>query len=73
MAGGGFSGVETMAALNDLIRSETKEHDNLGEDDIRSLLIHPGPRLLPEIDEGLLGTPRPPWRAWRARDHEEPR
>ena len=53
VGGGGFSGVETMAALNDLVRDVAKEYDGIRESDIRTFVVHPGDRLLPEIDESL--------------------
>lgn len=55
VGGGGFSGVETMAALNDLARDGVKTYRHIGPDDIRTVLIHPGKRLLPEISAGLAG------------------
>lgn len=53
VGGGGFSGVETMAAINDMVRDLCRQYDNVGPSDIRTVLIHPGERLLPEIDAGL--------------------
>jgi NADH:ubiquinone reductase (H+-translocating) len=53
VGGGGFSGVETMAALNDLVRSELKHYPHITEDEIRMVIVEPGHRLLPELDEGL--------------------
>lgn len=53
VGGGGFSGVETMAALNGLVREAAQEYGALSESNIRTILIHPGDRLLPEIGEKL--------------------
>lgn len=53
VGGGGFSGVETMASLNDLVRSEVRRYPNVRQSDIRMLLVHPGDRLLPELESGL--------------------
>jgi NADH dehydrogenase len=53
VGGGGFSGVETMAALNDLVRGERWRYPRLDPGDIRIVLVHPGSRLLPEIDGSL--------------------
>jgi len=54
IAGGGYSGVETMAALNDLVRDAARRHyPHIGAGDITTLLVHPGGRLLPEISAGL--------------------
>ncbi len=49
VGGGGFSGVETMAAVNDLLRDEARRFPSLKSSDIRAVLIQPGDRLLPEL------------------------
>ena len=53
VGGGGFSGVETMAALNDLVRDLEEYYPNIQPDDIRMVLVHPGDRILPELGEKL--------------------
>lgn len=53
VAGGGFSGVETMAAVNDFIRGAVRSYPNVKESEIRTILVHPGKRLLSEIGESL--------------------
>lgn len=53
VAGGGFSGVETMAALNGLVRDVAKNYPRVRSREIRTLLVHPGERLLPELGEAL--------------------
>ena len=53
VAGGGFSGVETMAAVNDLLRDGVRRYPGLHPTDIRTVLIQPGKRLLPELTEKL--------------------
>lgn len=53
VAGGGFSGVETMAALNDLVRDAAPLFHDIDRNHIRTIVAHPGKRLLPEISEGL--------------------
>jgi NADH:ubiquinone reductase (H+-translocating) len=53
VGGGGFSGVETMAALNDLVRDLVKEYPHVKPADVRTILIHPGDRILPELNSGL--------------------
>jgi NADH dehydrogenase len=53
VGGGGFSGVETMASLNDLLRDGVRDFPNLREEDIKCSLVQPGKRLLPELDENL--------------------
>lgn len=53
VGGGGFSGVETMAALNDLLRESVKRYPHVQASEIRTVLAHPQKRLLPEISAGL--------------------
>jgi NADH dehydrogenase len=53
VGGGGFSGVETMAALNDLVRSTAESYPHLDTSEIRTVLVQPGKRLLPELSAGL--------------------
>jgi len=53
VGGGGFSGVETMAALNDLVRASVQRYPRINPPDIRTVLVHPGDRLLPELSAGL--------------------
>jgi len=53
VGGGGFAGVETMAALNDLVRAVAKTYPPLRDTPIRTVLVHPGKRLLPELSAGL--------------------
>jgi len=53
VGGGGFSGVETMAALNDLVRAVAKTYAPLRDTPIRTVLVQPGKRLLPELNAGL--------------------
>jgi NADH dehydrogenase len=43
VAGGGFAGVETVAALNDFVREALRFYPNLCEDMLRVMLIHSGP------------------------------
>jgi len=53
VAGGGFAGVETVAAMNDFIRESLRFYPHLTEDMVRVLLVHDGHSLLPEIGEDL--------------------
>lgn len=53
VGGGGFTGVETMAAMNDLVRERARQFDNLPAGEIRTVIIHPGKRLLEEITPEL--------------------
>jgi NADH dehydrogenase len=53
VAGGGFAGVETVAALNDFVREALTFYRHLREEHVRMILVHPGPVLLPELDPRL--------------------
>jgi len=53
VAGGGFAGVETVAALNDFLRDATKFYRHLDRSLIRTVLIHAGPLILPELGDEL--------------------
>lgn len=55
VGGGGFSGVETMAALNDMVRGLLPHFPAVSPDDVRTVIVQPGDRLLPEIGAGLAG------------------
>lgn len=49
VAGGGFAGVETIAAVNDSMRHALKFYLNCQEQHVRMVLVHPGPVILPEL------------------------
>jgi NADH dehydrogenase len=53
VAGAGFTGVETVAAINGLARESTKQYPSLSADEITAYLIDPGDRLLHELDPDL--------------------
>ena len=53
VAGGGFAGVETIAGINDFLREALEFYPNLGEEQIRVVLVHPGQVILPELGEKL--------------------
>lgn len=53
VAGGGFAGVETIAGVNDFLREATKFYPHLSEMLIRTVLVHPGAVILPELGEKL--------------------
>jgi NADH dehydrogenase len=52
-AGGGFSGVETAGAINDLVREAVCYYPGLSKELIRVIIVHPGEVLLPELGEEL--------------------
>jgi len=53
VAGGGFAGVETVAALNDFVREVLPFYPNLCEEMCRVVLVHSGPTILPELGQDL--------------------
>jgi NADH dehydrogenase len=53
VAGGGFAGVETIAALNDFIRDALELYPRLQQMDVRTVLVHAGGHILPELGEKL--------------------
>jgi NADH dehydrogenase len=53
VAGGGFSGVEVAAELNDFVRGVARSYRGLDPSEIKVLLVHSGPRILPEVSEKL--------------------
>ena len=53
VGGGGYTGVETMAAINDLARMTARKFPRMEQKQIRTVLIHPGDRLMPEISPEL--------------------
>jgi NADH dehydrogenase len=52
-AGGGFSGVEVIAELNDFVHEVKRRFPRLRSEKHRCLLVHSGDRILPEMDAGL--------------------
>ncbi len=53
VAGGGFSGVEVVAEVNDFVREVIKNYPQLDPADVRVVLLHAQNRILPELDERL--------------------
>ena len=53
VAGGGFAGVETVAALSDFIREVLPFYPNLCEGMWHVVLVHSGPMILPELGKEL--------------------
>jgi len=53
VAGGGFSGVEAVAELNDFVRAAAKSFKNIMPEQIRVVLLHAGGVILPELPESL--------------------
>jgi NADH dehydrogenase len=53
VAGGGFSGVEVVAELNDFVRDVARSYRSIRPEEIRVVLVHAGDRILPEVTEKL--------------------
>jgi NADH dehydrogenase len=53
VAGGGFSGVECIAEMNDFLRDAVRAYPNISERDLRLILLQRGNRILPEVTESL--------------------
>jgi NADH dehydrogenase len=53
VAGAGFAGVETIAAVNDFLREAVAFYPHLREDLLRLVLVEFGSTMLPELGEGL--------------------
>jgi NADH:ubiquinone reductase (H+-translocating) len=53
VAGGGFSGVEAIAELNDFVREGAKSFRNVNQSEIRVILLHAGDLILPELPKSL--------------------
>jgi NADH dehydrogenase len=53
VAGGGFSGVEVAAELNDLVRAVAPSYRGLEPSEVRVVLLHAQSRILPEMAEPL--------------------
>ncbi|HUI09357.1 MAG TPA: NAD(P)/FAD-dependent oxidoreductase [Bacteroidota bacterium] len=53
VAGGGFAGVETVAAINDFFRGALKRYPNVREEMIHLALVHAGEYILPELGQEL--------------------
>jgi NADH dehydrogenase len=51
--GGGFTGVETIGEVQELVRKSLKYYPNIRPDEIRTILIQHGARILPELPEHL--------------------
>jgi NADH dehydrogenase len=53
VAGGGFAGVETIAAMNDFLREAVRFFPHLREEMLRIILVNAGKIILPELGEKL--------------------
>ncbi|EEF61962.1 FAD-dependent oxidoreductase [Pedosphaera parvula] len=53
VVGGGYSGVETAGQMLDLVEDVKRFYHNLRNASVRVILVHSGPRLMPEVSESL--------------------
>ena len=53
VAGGGFAGVETIAAMNDFLREAVQYFPHIREEMLRIILVNSGKVILPELGEKL--------------------
>jgi len=53
VAGGGFSGVEAIAELNDFVRGLARSFPSIDPAEIQVILLHSGERILPEMSPSL--------------------
>ena len=53
VAGGGFSGVEAVAELNDFVRAAARSFRNIRPEEIAVALLHAGDLILPELPPSL--------------------
>jgi NADH dehydrogenase len=53
VVGGGFSGVETVAEINDMIKEAIPLYRRIPKEEVRVFLIHSRERILQELSEGL--------------------
>jgi NADH dehydrogenase len=53
VAGGGFSGVEAVAELNDFVRAAARSFRNIERAQLRVVLLHSGDLILPELPPPL--------------------
>ena len=53
VAGGGFSGVETVGEISEMVRRTLRFYPNIDPADLRIKIVHAGDRLLPELPAKL--------------------
>lgn len=53
VGGGGFAGVETVGAINDLVRESLPHYGGIDPREVRVVLVHGGKVILPELGEAL--------------------
>ena len=53
VGGGGFSGVECAAEINEFVKHAARSYQNISEGDVRVVLLQAADRILPELKEDL--------------------
>ncbi|MFL6463360.1 MAG: NAD(P)/FAD-dependent oxidoreductase [Bryobacteraceae bacterium] len=53
VAGGGYTGVETIAALNELVRESVSDYTHLDESEVQMVIAEPTERLMAEVTPDL--------------------
>jgi len=53
VGGGGFSGVETVGEISEMIRRTLHFYPNIDQSEVRTVIVQSGNRLLPELPEKL--------------------
>lgn len=53
VAGGGFSGVSATGEINGYVRQAAKSYRRINPDEVRVVLLHGGPHILPALTEDL--------------------
>jgi NADH:ubiquinone reductase (H+-translocating) len=53
VVGGGFTGVETLGEMQELIRKSLRHYPSVRPDEVRIILVQHGARILPELPEHL--------------------
>jgi len=53
VVGGGYTGIEVAAELNDFVESSQRFYKSVGTDEVKVLVVDPGTRIMHEMSEGL--------------------
>jgi NADH dehydrogenase len=53
VVGGGYTGIEVAAELNDFVSSSRRFYKNVKADEVKVIVIDPGDRIMHEMSEGL--------------------
>jgi NADH dehydrogenase len=53
VVGGGYTGIEVAAELNDYVKSSRRFYQNVKDEEVKVVVIDPGDRIMHEMSEGL--------------------